>query len=58
MWFERSFEIPASRLRSGENVLQFRLSGRVWHQGLLYDYIRMEAVDAPSTAKNSNHEKN
>jgi rhamnogalacturonan endolyase len=26
MWFERTFDIPASRLRTGENVLQFRLS--------------------------------
>ena len=50
MWFERSFDIPAGRLNSGENVLQFRLSGTAWHQGLLYDYIRMEAVTDPSTA--------
>lgn len=48
MWFEHSFDIPASRLRSGENVLQFRLNGSVWHQGVLYDYIRMEAVEAPA----------
>ena len=46
MWFERFLDVPASRLKLGENVLQFRLDGTVWHQGLLYDYIRMEAVAA------------
>ncbi|MES2657635.1 MAG: polysaccharide lyase family protein [Verrucomicrobiota bacterium] len=44
MWFERSFDIPPARLKTGENVLQFRLKGTVWHQGVLYDCIRMEAV--------------
>lgn len=44
MWFERSFAIPASRLKKGENVLQLRLEGREWHQGVLYDCLRMEAV--------------
>ena len=43
MWSERSFDIPARQLRSGENVLEFILNGTVWHQGVLYDYIRMEA---------------
>jgi rhamnogalacturonan endolyase len=46
----RTFAIPASRLISGENVLQFRLDGRSWHQGVLYDHIRMEEVTAPPTA--------
>ena len=46
LWFEQSFKIPAGQLHSGENILQFRLSGTVWHQGVLYDYIRMEAVTA------------
>lgn len=45
--FVRTFPIPASRLNSGENVLQFRLDGRSWHQGVLYDHIRMEEVAAP-----------
>ena len=45
--FERSFSLPAARLRTGENLLQFRLDGTEWHQGLLYDYIRMEAVTVP-----------
>ncbi len=42
MWFERTFDISPERLRPGENLLEFSLSGTVWHQGLLYDYIRME----------------
>ncbi|NQX02974.1 hypothetical protein HQ447_20130, partial [bacterium] len=46
MTFERSFIIPASRLRSGENLLQLRLNGTEWHQGVLYDYLRLEAVTA------------
>ena len=45
MWFERSFPIPAGRLRQGENVLELRLEGREWHQGVLYDCLRMEAVE-------------
>jgi rhamnogalacturonan endolyase len=49
-WFERSFEIPAENFRSGENVMEFRLHGNAWHQGLLYDYIRMETLQP--------HEKN
>lgn len=46
--FVRTFGIPASRLRPGENLLQFRLDGKAWHQGVLYDHIRMEEVAAPS----------
>ncbi len=52
MWFERGFDIPPDRLHTGENVLEFRLSGTVWHQGVLYDYIRMEARELkPNTAQ-------
>ena len=47
MWFGRTFKIPAARLLVGENVLQFRLQGTSWHQGVLYDFIRMEAVTPP-----------
>jgi rhamnogalacturonan endolyase len=43
-WFERGFDIPGSRLNEGENVLELRLSGSQWHQGVLYDSLRMEAV--------------
>jgi len=42
-WFERAFDLSADRLRVGENLLEFHLSGSAWHQGVLYDYIRMEA---------------
>lgn len=45
MWFERSFGIPAERLKAGENVLELRLKGSEWHQGVLYDCLRMEAVE-------------
>jgi rhamnogalacturonan endolyase len=45
MWFERAFDISPDRLHAGENVLEFRLGGTAWHQGVLYDYIRMEARD-------------
>ena len=45
--FERSFHMPAARLRVGENILQFRLDGTQWHQGVLYDYIRLEAMTVP-----------
>lgn len=46
MWFERSFDIPADRLNESENVLQLRLKGTEWHQGVLYDYLRLEAMGA------------
>jgi rhamnogalacturonan endolyase len=46
-WFERMFEIPAGGLRTGENLLEFKLSGRYWHQGVLYDYIQLEEVIQP-----------
>ncbi len=45
MWFERSFAVPADRLKKGENVLELRLEGSQWHQGVLYDCLRMEAVE-------------
>ena len=50
MWFVRTFRIPAARLLVGENVLQFRLKGTSWHHGVLYDFIRMEAVTPPGSA--------
>ena len=45
MLTELEFLIPADALKKGENVLELRLSGRAWHQGLLYDYLRLERVD-------------
>ena len=44
---ELDFPIPAEALRKTGNVLELRLSGQVWHQGLLYDYLRLERVDSP-----------
>ena len=40
--FQRTFEVPAERLVKGANVLQLRLSGNAWHQGVLYDFLRLE----------------
>ncbi len=43
---ELDFSIPAAALKKEGNLLELRLSGQVWHQGLLYDYLRLERVDA------------
>ncbi len=50
MWMERSYPVAAGWLRQGENVLTFRLAGEVWHQGVLYDCIRMEEAKAQEAA--------
>jgi rhamnogalacturonan endolyase len=50
IWFERSFTVPAAGLKAGSNTLGFRLSGSAWHQGVLYDCIRMEQVEGPAAA--------
>lgn len=39
---ELDFKIPAAALKKSGNLLELRLSGEVWHQGLLYDYLRLE----------------
>ncbi|QJE98555.1 polysaccharide lyase family protein [Luteolibacter luteus] len=39
---ELDFKIPADALKKTGNVLELRLSGEVWHQGVLYDYLRLE----------------
>ena len=46
MWFERSFTFPAAALKTGENVLLFKLKGHAWHQGVLrvFRNDRMEAI--------------
>lgn len=49
-WFERGFDIPAALLRKGGNLLELRLSGWQWHQGVLYDNIRMEVVSEENPA--------
>lgn len=45
---ELDFKIPAAALKKTGNVLELRLSGQVWHQGLLYDYLRLERADQSS----------
>lgn len=50
MWMERSYPVSAGWLKEGENVLTFRLEGNAWHQGVLYDCIRMEAAKAGESA--------
>lgn len=49
-WFERSFPVPARALVVGRNTLELRLAGSTWHQGVLYDFLRLEAVEPPSTS--------
>jgi rhamnogalacturonan endolyase len=48
-WFERGFPVPASALVAGRNTLELQLSGRTWHQGVLYDFVRLEAVEPALT---------
>ncbi len=42
---ELDFPIPAGMTEARENLLELRLSGGSWHQGLLYDYLRLEKVE-------------
>jgi rhamnogalacturonan endolyase len=42
---ELSFRLPADVVKRSGNLLELRLEGRVWHQGLLYDYLRLEQID-------------
>lgn len=44
-WFQRTYDLPAKSLKPGENVLTFKVSGREWHQAILYDFIRLEEKD-------------
>jgi rhamnogalacturonan endolyase len=46
---ELGFRIPADILEKSGNVLELRLEGQVWHQGLLYDYLRFEQIDPART---------
>ncbi|WP_367873299.1 polysaccharide lyase family protein [Luteolibacter sp. Populi] len=46
---ELDFPIPAAALKTQGNVLELRLTGQVWHQGLLYDYLRLERVAPKQT---------
>lgn len=44
-WFERKITFPGAKLKPGRNVIALRLDAEVWHQGVLYDYVRLEAVE-------------
>lgn len=48
MLTDLDFKIPAKLLKKSGNVLELRLSGQVWHQGLLYDCLRLEREDHDS----------
>ena len=43
-WFERRITLAPALLRAGENVLTLRLRARAWHEGVLYDAIRLEGA--------------
>lgn len=42
-WCERKVEFDAALLKQGVNTIQFHVPSRNWTQGLLYDYLRLEA---------------
>lgn len=43
--FEKKFTFAPERLSVGRNVFQLRPAAQVWHQAVLYDYLRLEAKD-------------
>ena len=45
-WFERTVEFDAALLRPGTNTVSLALHSSVWHQGVLYDCVRLEAPPA------------
>jgi len=49
MLTDLDFRVRGEVLKPGENVLELRLSGSVWHQGILYDYLRLERIDPAPT---------
>ncbi len=52
-WFERRVTFSPSLLKVGTNVVALRSHTQAWHQGVLYDYLRLEAAEKtnpPSTA--------
>lgn len=50
-WFERRVPIAPALLRAGENVLTLRLRARAWHDGVLYDAIRLEGETGPANGE-------
>ena len=41
-WREFPIRFPARLLKPGENVIALRSKAWVWHQGVVYDYLRLE----------------
>ena len=42
-WMEKAFLFNASLLAPGDNTIQLRSHANLWSQGVMYDYIRLEA---------------
>ncbi len=47
-WFERSIPIPAGLLQAGQNTLTLRVPVQSWPEGVLYDFVRLEAAEQDS----------
>ncbi len=44
-WFERSIPLPHSLLRTGKNTLTLTVPLDSWAEGVLYDFVRLEAAE-------------
>lgn len=47
-WFDRSIPIPAGLLRADQNTLTWRVPVHSWPEGVLYDFVRLEAAGQDS----------
>jgi rhamnogalacturonan endolyase len=45
-WIEKDLTFDAALLKAGTNVLELHSPARSWNQGVLYDYLRLEAGPA------------
>ncbi len=52
-WFERTITFDSSLLVAGDNVIQLKSHATLWHHGVLYDYLRLEAAEKPQHARNA-----
>ena len=50
-WREFPIRFPAGLLRDGENVLTLHSRASTWHQGVVYDFLRLERVEPAVPAK-------
>lgn len=46
-WQLQDVAFDGSLLQAGENTLQLILRANAWHQGVLYDYLRLELAEIP-----------